>query len=52
MAKIFITGATGFTGRYVVRRLAEAGHRLTAFVRPDSRARPLRGWLTHSRSAT
>jgi len=43
MAKIFITGATGFTGRYVVRRLAEAGHRLTAFVRPESRREPVAG---------
>lgn len=36
MPRVLVTGATGFTGRYVVRRLAEAGHMVTAFVRPES----------------
>jgi nucleoside-diphosphate-sugar epimerase len=33
---IAITGATGFLGRYVVRHLAGAGHRLRCWHRPDS----------------
>src|SRR5689334_18413923 len=37
MERVLVTGATGFTGKYVVRRLAEAGYRVSAFVRPESR---------------
>jgi len=36
MARVLVTGATGFTGRFVVRRLAEARHDITAFVRAGS----------------
>jgi nucleoside-diphosphate-sugar epimerase len=34
--RIAITGATGFLGRYLVRRLAEAGHQLRCWHRPGS----------------
>ena len=34
--KIAITGATGFVGRYLVRRLAGAGHSLRCWHRPGS----------------
>jgi nucleoside-diphosphate-sugar epimerase len=34
--RIAVTGATGFLGRYLVRRLAEAGHRLRCWYRPGS----------------
>ena len=34
--RIAITGATGFLGRYLVRQLAEAGHRLRCWHRPGS----------------
>src|SRR5690348_15908364 len=33
---IAITGATGFLGRYLVQRLAGAGHRLRCWYRPTS----------------
>jgi nucleoside-diphosphate-sugar epimerase len=33
---IAVTGATGFLGRYLVRHLAEAGHRLRCWYRPGS----------------
>ena len=33
---LLVTGATGFTGRRVVRALLDDGHRVTAFVRPSS----------------
>src|SRR5262245_65719 len=33
---IAVTGATGFLGRYIVRRLAAAGHRLRCWHRPSS----------------
>jgi nucleoside-diphosphate-sugar epimerase len=38
---IAITGATGFLGRYLVRQLAEAGHQLRCWYRPDSDRRGL-----------
>ena len=34
--RIAITGATGFLGRYLVRRLAETGHQLRCWHRPSS----------------
>ena len=34
--KIALTGATGFLGRYIVRWLAGAGHRLRCWFRPGS----------------
>lgn len=34
--QIAMTGATGFLGRYVVRHLAHAGHRLCCWYRPGS----------------
>lgn len=33
---IAVTGATGFLGRYIVRHLAEQGHRCRCWYRPDS----------------
>jgi nucleoside-diphosphate-sugar epimerase len=33
---IAVTGATGFLGRYLVRRLAGAGHRLRCWARPGA----------------
>src|SRR5436305_2099395 len=34
--RIAVTGATGFVGRYLARRLAAAGHRLRCWFRPSS----------------
>ena len=34
--KVFVTGATGFIGRYTLRKLAAAGHEVRALVRPGS----------------
>jgi uncharacterized protein YbjT (DUF2867 family) len=36
MGTAFVTGATGYTGRAVVRALVDGGHRAVAHVRPDS----------------
>lgn len=33
---IGVTGATGFLGRYIVRHLAQSGHRLRCWYRPSS----------------
>jgi dihydroflavonol-4-reductase len=41
--KVFITGATGFIGTHLVRRLAPAGHELRCLVRGVSRAGALAG---------
>lgn len=44
MAKIFVTGSTGFLGRYVVERLATHGHTLGLLVRTSTADR-LAPWL-------
>ncbi len=40
--RIFLTGGTGYIGRSLARRLAEAGHEVRALVRPTSNAEPLK----------
>lgn len=40
--QLLVTGASGFTGGALCRRLVEEGHEVVAFVRPSSRAQPLR----------
>jgi nucleoside-diphosphate-sugar epimerase len=39
--RVFLTGATGFLGRHVVRRLLESGGTVTALTRDPARARAL-----------
>ena len=41
MKPVLVTGATGFIGWHVARRLIERGHRVRALVRPGSRVREL-----------
>jgi hypothetical protein len=41
--RIFVTGATGFIGRALILELARCGHRVTAWVRDESRARTILG---------
>ena len=36
MGKVLVTGATGFTGWNLSRRLIQEGEQLVAFVRPTS----------------
>ena len=40
---ILVTGATGYTGRFLVRRLVERGRRVRCLVRPDSERTGLDG---------
>jgi nucleoside-diphosphate-sugar epimerase len=40
--RIFLTGGTGYIGRALARRLADAGHKVRALVRPTSDAEPLK----------
>lgn len=37
--RVFVTGATGFVGHYLVAALLEAGHEVVALVRPGSEAK-------------
>ncbi len=41
MTTVLVTGATGFLGEHVMRRLFRSGSDILAFVRPESRT----GWL-------
>jgi len=46
MKTVFITGASGFLGRYVVQAALDQGYRVKAVVRPASEARKL-SWHNH-----
>ena len=39
--RVLITGATGYTGRFLTRKLAEAGLEIHAIARPSSNLKPL-----------
>ena len=39
IARVFITGGTGYIGRRLIPALVERGHRVDAFVRPGSQQR-------------
>ena len=41
MARVFLTGATGFVGSHVLPALLDAGHSVTALVRSEARATAL-----------
>jgi len=43
MARVFITGGTGYVGRRVVRALLEMGYEVRVLTRPESSARVPRG---------
>lgn len=42
--RVFVTGAAGFIGSHVVKRLAEEGCEVVALVLPNDPARSLLGW--------
>lgn len=44
---VLVTGATGFTGRVLVRKLAAAGAKITALARPSSNLEPLQDLPIH-----
>ncbi len=44
--KIFVTGGTGFVGRYVTRRLSESGHEVFILTRFPVRAKEPVSWAT------
>ena len=39
--KIFVTGATGFVGQHLVKRLLEQGNNVVALCRDSSKLQPL-----------
>src|SRR5690349_23391102 len=41
MARVLVTGATGFIGSHLTRRLVEQGDEVTCLVRSTSRVEPL-----------
>jgi len=50
---VLVTGATGFTGTVLTRKLAEAGLKVSAVARPSSKRDPLKDldvqWFTGDR---
>ncbi|MFQ5598706.1 MAG: NAD-dependent epimerase/dehydratase family protein [Nitrospiria bacterium] len=49
MGTILVTGATGFTGKNLCKRLIDDGHQVAAFVRTGSDIRDLQSWKVDCR---
>jgi dihydroflavonol-4-reductase len=52
MTKVFVTGASGFIAKHILRELLEKGYEVRASVRSDKRKAELEGLFPTRRSSS